>query len=133
MTKPIMPPPEPDGPIWDRYGNRWDRGDSGLWDQEGSVSGDDTFEWEWWELFSRAPLFTTKPEPLWEPEVGGVVETREQYAAMPEGSVVVKDGTVPTYYKRPDGLWCATWQTDRFADMKMAGTSRAILRVGWSL
>ena len=117
-------PPEPDGPVWDSHGKRWTPTDiDGWWLRD--VTG---VQCTWARVLEGyGPLTSTPP---WKPEVGGIVKTEEQYAAMPEGSVVVKDGTVPTYYKRRDGLWCATWQTDRFADMKMAGTSRTILRVG---
>ena len=119
-------PAEPEGPVWDSSGDRWDTGPS-QWLRYGPHGTPST----WASLLShRGPLTSTPP---WTPEVGGIVETEAQYAAMPEGSVVVKDGTVPTYYKRPDGLWCATWQTDRFTSLKMVGTPRTILRVGWSL
>ena len=129
MSEPIILPPEPDGPVWDRFGNRWDRGAIDLWDQEGSVSGDDTFEWEWWELFSRAPLFTTKPEPPWKPEVGGTVETEEQYAAMPAGSIVAS----PSYaYRRTyEGEWLATSLSVEYSEEALAGIPRTILRMGW--
>ena len=133
MSEPIILPPEPDGPVWDRFGNRWDRGAIDLWDQEGSVSGDDTFEWEWWELFSRAPLFTTKPEPPWTPEVGGTVETEAQYAAMPRGSIVASSFTGP--YVRGGGsngdYWFGIGCDDKFSNLYMASFSRTILRVGW--
>lgn len=132
MSEPIVLPPEPDGPVWDRYGNRWDRGAIDLWDQEGSVSGDVTFEWEWWELFSRAPLFTTKPEPPWTPEVGGTVETEAQYAAMPLGSVVAEDcGFSDVLRKLSSGNWIEIGFPTRYTSEDMAGTPRTILRVGW--
>ena len=97
------------------------------------MSGDDTFDWEWWELFSRAPLFTTKPEPPWKPEVGGIVETEEQYAAMPEGSIVASSFTNP--YVRGGGsdgnYWFGIGCGDKFSNLYMASFSRTILRVGW--
>ena len=127
-------PPEPEGPVWDRNEDKWERTGEML-----HVHGREWAEWRhvasgdmgtWPAPLMRGPVTSTPP---WKPEVGGVCETHDQYEAMPDGSVAGADGAIPVYYKRADGLWCATGQTDRFADMKMAGTSRTILRVGWSL
>ena len=116
-------PPEPDGPVWDHNGDQWNRHSRG-WKSSWASS------WKWSGLCAYSHRLTSTPQ--WKPEVGGTVETDEQYAALPAGSVVAKND--PVFYKQPSGLWRATWQTDnRFADMKMAGTPRTILRVGWSL
>ena len=125
MTDLITLPPEPEGPVWDSFGKRWTPTDiDGWW--LCNVNG---IQSTWARLLEGCgPLSLTPP---WKPEVGGVCETHDQYEAMPDGSVAGADGAIPVYYKRADGLWCATGQTDRFADMKMAGTSRTILRVGW--
>ena len=118
-------PVEPAGPVWDQDGDQWNRHSRG-WKSSWASS------WPWSGLCAYSRRLTSTPP--WKPEVGGTVETLEQFRALPEGSVVATDGSGLVFCKQPSGLWCATWQTDnRFADMKMAGTSRTILRVGWSL
>ena len=68
-----------------------------------------------------------------EPEVGGIVETEEQYAAMPDGSIVSGSSTNP-YVRgsRSEGdYWFGIGCDDKFSNLYMAGFSRTILRVGW--
>ena len=118
-------PDEPAGPVWDRDGERWER-DTDLkeWDL---VAGYISHTW---------PILLAKYGPLtsippWKPEVGGTVETVEQYAAMPVGSIVVS----PSYaYRRTyEGEWLATGLSVEYSDEELAGISRTILRVGGSL
>ena len=78
------------------------------------------------------PLTSTPP---WTPEVGGIVETEAQYAAMPDGSIV--SGSSANPYVRGGGsdgdYWFGIGCGDKLSNLYMAYLSRTILRVGWSL
>ena len=120
-------PDEPAGPVWDRDGERWER-DTDLkeWDL---VAGYISHTW---------PILLAKYGPLtsippWTPEVGGTVETEEQYAALPEGSVVSRDLCGPVFRKFGDGRWAESAASTSYDSRVMASESRTILRVGWSL
>ena len=120
-------PAEPAGPVWDRDGERWER-DTDLkeWDL---VAGYISHTW---------PILLAKYGPLtsippWTPEVGGTVETEEQYAALPEGSVVSRDLCGPVFRKFGDGRWAESAASTSYDSRVMASESRTILRVGWSL
>ena len=127
-------PPEPEGPVWDRNGDKWDR--------TGDVVYAHRREWaEWQHVASgnlgtwpaplmRGPLTSTPP---WTPEVGGTVETEEQYAALPEGSAVSRDLCGPVFRKFDDGRWAESAASTSYDSRVMASESRTILRVGWSL
>ena len=81
------------------------------------------------------PLPGDDTESAWKPVVGGTVETEEQYAALPEGSIVASSSTNP-YVRgsRSDGdYWLGIGCDDKFSNLYMARISRTILRVGWSL
>ena len=69
-------------------------------------------------------------------EVGGTVETWEQYEAMPLGSVVVAGlpYALPVTATERAGRreWVAV-ASETLSDRHMAGTPCTILRVGWSL
>ena len=121
-------PAEPDGPVWDRYGSRWDRGSTGLWDcEDGTVVGR---EWHVLLHFCR-PLTSAPP---WKPVVGGIVETEERYAALPEGSVVCIDNSSAVHVKATGGIWYIAGATSEHGNCVISGrTPRTILRVGWSL
>ena len=121
-------PDEPKGPVRDKDGKRWDYSPvSGLWKNADSAARG------WARLLdSEGPLTSTPP---WKPVVGGIVETEEQYAAMPEGSIVFSASTNP-YVRgsRSDGdYWLGIGCDDKFSHLYMARISRTILRVGWSL
>ena len=119
-------PDEPEGPVWDRNGDRWDTGPL-QWLRYGPHGIQST----WGALLScRGPLTSTPP---WKPVVGGTVETEEQYAALPEGSIVASSFTNP-YVRdsRSDGdYWFGIGCDDKFSNLYMARISRTILRVGW--
>ena len=127
-------PPEPDGPVWDRNGDKWERTGEML-----SVHGREWAEWRhvasgnvgtWPAPLMRGPVTSTPP---WKPEVGGVCETAEQYAAMPKGSIVARSFTDP-YVRgsRPEeDYWFGIGCDDKFSNLYMASFSRTILRVGW--
>ena len=119
-------PDEPEGPVWDRNGGRWDISPvHEMW------CGPDGLRLIWADVLrNHGPLTSAPP---WKPVVGGTVETEDQYKSMPGGSVVGADGANTVYYKQTDGLWCATGHADRFTSLKMVGTPRTTLRVGWSL
>ena len=119
-------PDEPAGPVWDRDGERWDKAPAhGLW------CGSDAKKCHWGDmLWFHGPLTTVPP---WRPEVGGIVETEEQYAAMPEGSVVSRDLCGPVFRKFDDGRWAESAASTSYDSRVMASESRTILRVGWSL
>ena len=106
-------PAEPEGPVWDRDGERWER-DTDLkeWDL---VAGYISRTWPIL-LANYGPLTSTPP---WKPEVGDTVETEAQYAALPEGSIVAADDCLP---KTRNGSSHVSG---------LAGTPRTILRVGW--
>ena len=122
-------PAEPEGPVWDRDGERWER-DTDLkeWDL---VAGYISRTWPIL-LANYGPVTSAPP---WKPEVGGTVETAEQYAAMPTGSIVARSFTDP--YVRGGGsdgdYWFGIGCGDEFSNLYMASFSRTILRVGWSL
>ena len=127
-------PDEPDGPVWDRYGDKWER--------EGGVVYVHGREWAGWRHVAsgnlgawpaplmRGPLTSAPP---WKPEVGGTVETIEQYAALPPDSIVASSATYP--YVRGDGAegdyWFGIGCDDKFSNLYMERVSRTILRVGW--
>ena len=108
-------PDEPEGPVWDSFGKRWTPTDvDGWWLRD--VTG---VQCTWARVLEGyGPLTSTPP---WKPEVGEIVETEEQYAALPPGSVVA------TNYLPPKTL-------DYSGNVSgLAGMPRTILRVGWSL
>ena len=129
MTKPTTYalPPEPEGPVWDGEGKRWTPTDvDGWW--LCNVNG---IQSTWARLLEGCgPLTSTPP---WTPEVGGIVETEAQYAAMPRGSIVASSFTSP--YVRGGGsngdYWFGIGCDDKFSNLYMASFSRTILRVGW--
>ena len=127
MTKTTMTyaiPPEPDGPVWDKDGERWERDTRlGGWDL---VAGYLSRTWPIL-LTNYGPLTSTPP---WKPEVGGTVETAEQYEAMPEGSVV-EDSSGNVYRLAHEGPWLKTGSSNMYGYAELAGISRTILRVGW--
>lgn len=119
-------PDEPEGPVWDKYGERWDISPAyGLW------CGPDGLRLIWADVLrNHGPLTATPP---WKPEAGDIVETEEQYAALPEGSIVASSSANP-YVRggRSDGdYWFGIGCDDKFSNLYMARTSRTILRVGW--
>lgn len=118
-------PPEPAGPVWDQDGVKWERREIGLW------RGPRDLQWAWRSLCANSRKITSTPP--WKPEVGGIVETEEQYAALPEGSIVSSSSANP-YLRggRSDGgYWFGIGCDDKFSNLYMARTSRTILRVGW--
>ena len=131
MTKPTTYalPPEPEGPVWDQHGDKWDRTGDVVY-----AHGREWAEWQhvvtgrtgmWAAPLMRGPVTSTPP---WKPEVGDIVETEEQYAAMPTGSVV-EDPSGNVYWLTHEGPWLKTGSSNA----ELAGTPRTILRVGWSL
>ena len=127
-------PDEPEGPVWDRHGDKWERTGEML-----HVHGREWAEWRhvasgdlgtWPAPLMRGPVTSIPP---WTPEVGGTVETVEQYAAMPTGSIVSGSSTYP--YVRGGGFdedyWFGIGCDDKFSNLYMARISRTILRVGW--
>ena len=119
-------PPEPDGPVWDRFGKRWSPTDvDGLWIHD--VTG---VPCTWARVLEGyGPLSLTPP---WKPDVGGIVETREQYRAMPAGSIV-ESSSGRIYRRTHAGEWLVTGSSITQICADLAGTPRTILRVGWSL
>ena len=127
-------PDEPEGPVWDRNGDKWEHTGDVVY-----VQGREWAEWRhvasgnvgtWPAPLMRGPVTSTPP---WKPEVGGVCETAEQYAAMPDGSIVSGSSTYP-YVRgsRSDGdYWFGIGCDDKFSNLYMAYLSRTILRVGW--
>ena len=128
MTKTTMTyaiPPEPDGPVWDKDGEMWERDTYlGAWDL---VAGYLSRTWPML-LSDYGPVTSTPP---WKPEVGGTVETLEQFRALPEGSVVASPSYV--YRRTYEGEWLATGLSVEYSEEELAGIPRTILRVGWSL
>ena len=113
-------PDEPEGPVWDRNGDKWERTGEML-----RAHGREWAEWQhvasgnlgtWPAPLMRGPVTSAPP---WKPEVGGVCETEEQYAALPEGSIVAADDCLP---KTMSGSGHVSG---------LALVSRTILRVGW--
>ena len=129
MTKTTMTyaiPPEPDGPVWDKDGEMWERDTYlGAWDL---VAGYLSRTWPML-LSDYGPVTSTPP---WKPEVGGIVETREQYEAMPAGSIV-ESSSGHLYRRTHAGAWLVTGSSITQMCAELAGTPRTILRVGWSL
>lgn len=120
-------PDEPEGPVWDSHGKRWTLTDVDGWWLRDATGAQCT----WARLLEGCgPLTSTPP---WKPEVGGVCETVEQYAAMPDGSIVSGSSTNP--YVRGGGFdgdyWFGIGCDDKFSNLYMAYISRTILRVGW--
>ena len=127
-------PPEPEGPVWDQHGDKWERTGDVVY-----AHGREWAEWQhvvtgrtglWAAPLMRGPVTSTPP---WKPEVGGIVETEAQYAAMPEGSVVSRDLCGPVFRKFDDGRWAESAASTSYDSRVMASESRTILRVGWSL
>ena len=127
-------PDEHEGPVWDQHGDKWERTGDVVY-----VHGREWAEWQhvatgrtgtWAAPLMRGPVTSTPP---WKPEVGGTVETVEQYEAMPEGSVVSRDLCGPVFRKFDDGRWAESAASTSYDSRVMASESRTILRVGWSL
>ena len=116
-------PDEPEGPVWDRDGKRWMPTDiDGWW--LCNVNG---IQSTWARLLEGCgPLTSTPP---WTPEVGGTVETEEQYAAMPLGSIVACDQN-EAWWLDVFGVWNSSFAKTNLA---APSTGATILRVGWSL
>ena len=116
-------PEEPKGPVWDRDGKRWMPTDiDGWW--LCNVNG---IQSTWARLLEGCgPLTSTPP---WTPEVGGIVETEEQYAAMPLGSIVACDQN-EAWWLDVFGVWNSSFAKTNLA---APSTGATILRVGWSL
>ena len=115
-------PDEPEGPVRDIFGKLWTPTDvDGLWIHDATG-----VPCTWARLLEGyGPLTTTPP---WKPEVGGVCKTAEQYAAMPEGSIVARANDGP-FIKRDDGLWHG--ESGPWTDVNMAALPSPVLRVGW--
>ena len=106
-------PDEPEGPVWDRLGKRWTPTDlDGWWLRD--VTG---AQCTWARVLEGYGPLTSVPP--WKPEVGDTVETEEQYAALPEGSIVAADDCPPKTMNSSGNV------------SGLAGTPRTILRVGW--
>ena len=122
-------PDEPEGPVWDIFGKLWTPTDvDGLWIHDATG-----VQCTWARVLEGyGPLTSTPP---WKPEVGDIVETEDQYAALPEGSIVASSSTNPYVCgSRSDGnYWFGIGCDDKFSNLYMACISRTILRVGWSL
>ena len=126
-------PAEPDGPVWDRNGDKWERTGDVVF-----VHGRKWAEWQhvvtgrtgmWAAPLMRGPVTSTPP---WKPEVGGIVETEDQYAALPEGSVVCIDHSRAVHVKATGGIWYIAGSTSEYGSRKIScSTPRTILRVGW--
>ena len=112
-------PAEPAGPVWDQDGDKWERRERGLW------RGPHDLQWTWHILCANSRKLTTVPP--WEPVVGGIVETVEQYAAMPEGSIVAGDQN-EAWWLDVFGVWNSSFAKTNLA---APGTGATILRVGW--
>lgn len=116
-------PAEPEGPVWDSHGRRWTPTALDGWCLR-DVTG---VQCTWARLLEGyGPLTTTPP---WKPEVGGTVETEEQYGAMPDGSIVSNSYADP--YRSDGDYWFGIEGDDKFSNLYMARVSRTILRVGW--
>ena len=117
-------PDEPEGPVWDSFGKRWTPTDvDGWWLRD--VTG---VQCTWARVLEGyGPLTSTPP---WKPEVGGTVETEEQYAAMPPGSIV-ESSSGHIYRRTHAGEWLMTGSSITQICADLAGTPRTILRVGW--
>lgn len=59
------------------------------------------------------------------------VTTEEEYDALPEGSVVAKPEDF-VLQKGTFGTWCETFDDKRFTSAEISGTTRTVLRYGWS-
>ena len=114
-------PPEPEGPVWDQHGKRWTLTDvDGWWIQD--VTG---VQCRWAHVLEGyGPLTSTPP---WKPEVGGTVETAEQYEAMPLGSIVACDQN-EAWWLDVFGVWNSSFAKTNLA---APSTGATILRVGW--
>ena len=114
-------PDEPEGPVWDSHGKRWTPTDvDGWWIRD--VTGT---QCSWARLLEGCgPLTSTPP---WKPEVGGTVETAEQYEAMPLGSIVACDQN-EAWWLDVFGVWNSSFAKTNLA---APSTGATILRVGW--
>ena len=122
-------PDEPEGPVWDQHGDKWERTGDVVY-----AHGREWAEWQhiesgrtgmWAAPLMRGPVTSTPP---WKPEVGGTVETLEQFRALPEGSVVASPSYV--YRRTYEGEWLATGLSVEYSEEELAGIPRTILRVG---
>ena len=121
-------PDEPNGPVWDKFGKRWTPADVDGWWISDATGGQCT----WARVLQGYGPLTSAPP--WKPEVGGTVETEEQYAALPEGSVVCIDHSSAVHVKATGGIWYIAGSTSKDGSRKIScSTPRTILRVGWSL
>ena len=114
-------PDEPEGPVWDSFGKRWTPTDvDGWWLHD--VTG---VPCTWARLLEGYGPLTTVPP--WKPEVGGIVETEAQYAAMPLGSIVACDQN-EAWWLDVFGVWNSSFAKTNLA---APSTGATILRVGW--
>ena len=126
-------PDEPEGPVWDQHGDKWERTGDVVY-----AHGREWAEWQhvvtgrtgmWAAPLMRGPVTSTPP---WKPVVGGIVETEEQYAALPEGSVVCIDRSIAVHVKAANGIWYIADSTSKYGSREIsAARPRTILRVGW--
>ena len=126
LSTEIDTPADPDGPVWDSHGKRWTpTGIDGWWLRD--VTG---VQRSWAYVLERyGPLTSTPP---WKPEVGGTVETAEQYEAMPDGSVVCIDNSSVVHVKASGGIWYLAGSTGEYRSRELSdSTPLTILRVGW--
>ena len=114
-------PDEPNGPVWDKFGKRWTPADVDGWWISDATGGRCTWARV---LQGYGPLTSTPP---WKPEVGGIVETREQYEAMPLGSIVACDQN-EAWWLDVFGVWNSSFAKTNLA---APSTGATILRVGW--
>ena len=121
-------PDEPEGPVWDRNGDKWERTGEMLrahgreWAEWRRVASEDLGTWP--APLMRGPVTSTPP---WKPEVGGTVETAEQYEAMPLGSIVACDQN-EAWWLDVFGVWNSSFAKTNLA---APSTGATILRVGW--
>ena len=85
---------------------------------------------KWWgddELTLITPLVPARPVDSDRESAPETVTTEEEYAALPEGSIVAEDHLFP-YWKEEQG-WGV--KGGRLSNHGMSGTTRQVLRKGW--
>ena len=125
MTEYLMPelPAEPDGPVWDKDGYKWEKTEKGKWD---SVSSFIDRSWEHL-LRDLGPLTDT---PLL-PKVGDEIDG-EEAGYLPDGSIFAQERGIPfqAISKFRVGNGRNEWTRQAFQEI-WKDASFTVLRVGW--
>ena len=112
-------PTEPDGPVWDKHGDKWTRTENDGWVFEGCVYR------QWGELLTGYGPISTEPKL----GVGDLPKTFKEYESLPNGTIVADNFELP--WTKGGDVWRRAGDRDAADSQFLAGVPRMILRLGW--